>query len=226
MTTLPARWNQADWELDPVPILSHAPGAAKAAVRTPSLVAMSDAEFRDWARVEADRLAWEHDGGDPEDHPGADSGWSRQFEESGTLPPLSGGSPVADVPPAIHAPAPAACPPLRLDADDHRPTAGPDYTPTAWEDAYWAGFTLRLEGNGPADAPGHFDPIRRADFLIGQVDGFLELLRREREEQFEADREADERYEAAFGDPVDRYHPAEVIEAAGVGALRGIGGAR
>jgi len=96
------------------------------------------------------------------------------------------------------------------DPGDYRPGWDrDDFAPAAWEDSYWTGHTLRLEGHGPATAPGHFDPIRRADFQIGQVDGLLERVRRERAEQLEADHRADEQYADAFGDVTDRIHPAE-----------------
>src|SRR4051794_11140156 len=65
------------------------------------------------------------------------------------------------------------------------PTAGPDFTPSAWDDAYWLGYTLRLDGHGHAAAPAHYDPLRRVDFYIGQIDGGLEVVRRERAEQLE-----------------------------------------
>lgn len=94
------------------------------------------------------------------------------------------------------------------------PTAGPDFTPTAESEAYWAGFTLGLAGEFP-EPPADFAGLRRADFIIGRVDGLMALIRREREEQLEIDRRAAERRDEAFTLPGEGWPDSERIEAVG-----------
>jgi hypothetical protein len=99
------------------------------------------------------------------------------------------------------------------DADDYRPSVGPDFAPTPSEDTYWASYALRMAGID-ADPPADLGPIGRADWTLGRVAAFLAILREEREYDAHIDAMAADRMEAAFApDPSDRMHESELCRA-------------
>jgi hypothetical protein len=100
-----------------------------------------------------------------------------------------------------------------------RPTARHGYAPSVEDDAYASGFALQADRGIAAEAPTAWGVMRSSAFRLGQVDGLLARLRREREaeraEDARVDREYAERMEDAFGGPGSGWHEAERIEAIG-----------
>jgi hypothetical protein len=97
------------------------------------------------------------------------------------------------------------------DSDDYRPTAGPEFTPTTFDEAEWLGMALRLTGEPMAEIATS-DTSLCLRFAIGQLRG-LEARHEADWQEWEfgrwADLEATERMLDAFGDPADSIHDAE-----------------
>jgi hypothetical protein len=93
---------------------------------------------------------------------------------------------------------------------EHRPTFVDRVDISPVGEAEWAGFELGCNGFAVV-GPAHYSPAELAAFHRGHAAGFKAYEEAEAAEW----QEELERQDEAFGDPADRFHDVEVIEARG-----------
>jgi hypothetical protein len=95
-----------------------------------------------------------------------------------------------------------------VEAEDYRPTAGPDPEPSFLDQAEWLGMSLALAGEPMGELVGTNSTALLLRFAIGQFLG-LEIFQDERDADLERIEWEAQRLDDAFADPSEAIQEAE-----------------